>query len=229
VVAQDVIESSNLQRVSETACWAVRAKDAERLASRYADGALSAAQRREAEQMFRLLRYDGEIWVRRVVADALKECAALPAEIALLYAEDHEEVAAPLIERSPALRDADLIAIVRQQAGAHRVAVARRRRVPARVAETLCRCGENAAVTALLANPGAELSSPVLHSLLDRCGEWPGIAQAVARRLIETKAIGSFVPRGADASRAFQQLVHVVDASGADGARGALQAGIHPA
>src|SRR5690242_20279837 len=49
--------------VSEGTCWGVRAKCADRLASQYADGKLGLAERPEAEQALRLLRYDGETWV----------------------------------------------------------------------------------------------------------------------------------------------------------------------
>lgn len=209
-----------LPPVCETGWWAVRAKDADRLASRYAEGGLSSAERRSAEHALRVLRYDGETWVRRIVADAVKEVPFLPAEIAFLFATDRDEVAGPLIEASPALREQDLLALVRDFPGAHRVAVARRARVTPRVADAICRSGEAAAVRALLANPGAEIPEASLRHVLDRRGEVPGVAAALARRLLE-RAEGDGEEERRERVRqedrsgtAFQQLLRAVRTAG---------------
>lgn len=197
--------------ILETPCWAVRAKDADRLASRYAEGALGPAERREAEQAFRWLRYDGEVWVRRVVVDALKAVSFLPPDIALLYAGDLAEVAVPVIEHSPVLRERDLMAVLRDHPGEHRVAIARRPGLPSRVAEAICRSGESAAVKALLGNAAAEIPTPALRYLLDRRGECPGVAQALARRLLDrARRDEESEPRGR-AELTFRQLVRAVD------------------
>jgi uncharacterized protein (DUF2336 family) len=196
--------------VSETACWAGRAKDADRLASCYAAGGLVLAERRQAEQTLRLLRYDGETWVRRIVADAVKAAPFLPAEIAFLFATDCELVAAPLIEVSPVLRERDLLTIVRDFPGAHRVAVARRARVSPRVADAICCSGEGEAIRALLANPGAEISDTTLRHLLDSRAE-PGIAEAVARRLLDRAQREVEADRRDRAKTAFHHLLRAVE------------------
>ena len=197
--------------ILETPCWAVRAKDADRLASRYAEGRLGAAERREAEQAFRWLRYDGEVWVRRVVVDALKAVAFLPPDIALLYAGDLAEVAVPLIEHSPVLRERDLMAVLRDHPGEHRVAIARRPALPSRVAEAICRCGESAAVKALLGNATTEIPTAALRYLLDRRAECPGVAQALARRLLDRARRDEESEPRSRAELTFRQLIRAVD------------------
>jgi uncharacterized protein (DUF2336 family) len=206
------VEGHEPAAIVETPCWAVRAKDADRLATRYAEGGLGAAERREAEQAFRWLRYDGEVWVRRIVADALKAVEFLPPDIALLYAGDLAEVAVPVIEHSPVLRERDLLSLLRDHPGEHRAAIARRPALPARVAEAISRSGESAAVRALLANADAEIPMPALRFLLDRRGEWPGVAQAVARRLLDRARGDEELERRSKAEHAFRQLVRAVDA-----------------
>lgn len=181
-------DASSLGSIDEASCWAVRAKRAERMASRYAEGLVSPAERTAAEQTMRLLRWDGETWVRRVVADAVKTTPFLPVDLALLYASDKEEVAVPLIEHSPVLRDGDLLQIVRDHPGAHRAAVARRKDISAQVAEAICRTGDSAALRALLANPRAEIAERNLRALLDDGVELPGVAAALARRLLDSAA-----------------------------------------
>jgi uncharacterized protein (DUF2336 family) len=206
--------------VSEGTCWGVRAKCADRLASQYADGKLGLAERPEAEQALRLLRYDGETWVRRVVADAVKSTPFLPAEIAYLFATDRDEVAVPLIENSPVLRERDLLTLVRDFPGAHRLAVARRAYVRPRVADALCRAGEAEAVRALLANPGAEIPESSLRHLLDRRAELPGVAAAVARRLLDRPAANDDrADRQQRSQTAFRRLLGVVESGPAAAAR----------
>ena len=70
------------------------------------------ALRFAAEDAFRVLRFDGEPLVRRVLSDCLKRAAGLPRDIALALAYDKIEVAEPMLEHSPALTDDDLIRII---------------------------------------------------------------------------------------------------------------------
>ncbi len=148
--------------------WTARAKSAERLIALYCQDTLDAAERRLAEETFRLLCYDGEILVRRLLAECLKREPHLPRDIALALANDKSDVAVPFIEESPTLGDRDLLAILRDHPGPHRLAIARRATITAALSDALCRCGDPAIIFALLANHGAALSPATLHWLLDR-------------------------------------------------------------
>lgn len=134
----------DLLRLLEASNLAARAKHAERLAAVYSRGALDAAERSIAEEAFRLLRYDSEILVRRLLAECLKHAPLLPRDIALALATDKAEIAVPFIEDSPVLGEQELLVILRDHPGPHRLAIARRRDLPERVSEALCRCGDAA-------------------------------------------------------------------------------------
>jgi uncharacterized protein (DUF2336 family) len=142
----------DLLRSLEASSLAVRAKQAERLAALYCCGTLDVAERSLAEEAFRLLRYDSEIIVRRLLAECLKDAPLLPRDIALALATDKAEIAVPFIEDSPALGELDLLAILRDHPGPHRLAIARRRDLPKGVSDALCRCGDASAVAATLAD-----------------------------------------------------------------------------
>ena len=141
----------DLLRSLDTSSLAVRAKHAERLAALYCHGTLDARERNIAEEAFRLLRYDSEMIVRRLLAECLKDAPLLPRDIALALATDKAEIAVPFIEGSPALGEHDLLAILHDHPGPHRLAIARRRDLPKRVSDALCRCADAAPVTATLA------------------------------------------------------------------------------
>src|SRR5712692_3166746 len=140
-----------LLRLLEASNLAVRAKHAERLAAVYSRGALDAAGRTVAEEAFRLLRYDSEVLVRRLLAECLRHAPLLPRDIALALATDKAEIAVPFIEDSPVLGEHELLAILHDHPGPHRLAVARRRDLPERVSDALGRCGDMAPVSANLA------------------------------------------------------------------------------
>jgi uncharacterized protein (DUF2336 family) len=161
--------------------WIARAKCADRIAALYCQDRLDAAERALAEETFRVLCYDGEIVVRRLLAECLKRAARLPRDIALPLATDKSEIAVPFIEDSPSLVDRDLLAILRDHPGPHRVAIAGRRQVSERVSDALCRCDDATTAATILANQGAALSSATLHWLLDQRPEHT-ILEAIARR-----------------------------------------------
>ncbi len=147
----EVPPRQDLLRLLEASNLAVRAKHAERLAAVYSRGALDAAGRTVAEEAFRLLRYDSEVLVRRLLAECLRHAPLLPRDIALALATDKAEIAVPFIEDSPVLGEQELLAILHDHPGPHRLAIARRRDLPERVSEALCRCGDAAAATSTFA------------------------------------------------------------------------------
>lgn len=161
--------------------WTARAKCAERVSALYCQNILDGAGRSVAEETFRLLSVDGEVLVRRLLAECLKRAPHLPRDIALALATDRADVAVPFVEASPALADHDLLAILRDHPGPHRLAIAVRGQVSAQVSDAVCRCDDPAAIYALLGNQEAVLSLATLHRLLDRSPERP-ILEAIARR-----------------------------------------------
>ena len=139
--AADGVGPELLSSVEEPG-WTVRAKAAERLAALYCAGTLGAGARRAAEEAFRILRYDPEAVVRRILAECLKAAPKLPRDIALSIATDRAEIAAPFLEHTPALEDCDLARIVAENPGEHRRAVARRRPLSAALVAVLSAFGD---------------------------------------------------------------------------------------
>ena len=165
----------------DEANWTARAKCAERVAALYCQGRLDAVERELAEETFRLLCYDGEIVVRRLLAECLKRVPSLPRDIALPLATDKSEIAVPFIEDSPSLADADLLVILRDYPGPHRTAIAARQRLSEPVSDALCRYGDTMTTTMVLDNHGATIAPATLHWLLDKRPERP-VLEAIRRR-----------------------------------------------
>jgi uncharacterized protein (DUF2336 family) len=169
--------------------WTERAKSVERIAALYCGGLDPVTQRR-VEDAFRALRYDGEDLIRRLLAECLKEAARLPRDIAFSLATDKPEIAAPFLAQSPALADRDLLIVLRDHAGPHRLAIARRTTLSSQVSDALCRCGGSEAILATLSNDGAVVTEATLHWLLEEVPVGAGIAEAIARRKLLPIGIG---------------------------------------
>jgi uncharacterized protein (DUF2336 family) len=82
---------------------------------------------------------------RRFVAAALSECCYPPADLVRRLTKEPVDIAAPLLVRSEALSDADLIALIARQGLQHAQAIAKRPKLSPKVAaliEKLAREGE---------------------------------------------------------------------------------------
>jgi uncharacterized protein (DUF2336 family) len=179
--------------------WTERAKSVERIAALYCEGALDPVTRRRTEDAFRALRYDGEDLIRRLLAECLKDAAHLPRDIAFTLATDKPEIAAPFLAHSPALGDRDLLVVLRDHAGPHRLAIARRPALSAQVSDALCRCSGSEAILAVLSNDGATVTEATLHWLLAEAPTGTGLVEAIARRKLLPIGIGERL-RGGRAS-----------------------------
>jgi uncharacterized protein (DUF2336 family) len=162
--------------------WIRRAMLIEQVAEAYADGTFTPAQRRQAEDLFRIAIYDHEVLARSVLADSLKRTPQVPRDIVLSLARDEAEVARPILRTSPVLDDDDLAEIAREGTRAHRLAIAERDALSAKVAQALCECRDPQVIRALIANECAALPEPLLHGILDALEDAPGIAEAIERR-----------------------------------------------
>lgn len=131
--------------------------------------------RRLTEQVIGTLARDQAVRVRRVVAEALKDLTDAPPEVIGRLARDAElVVAGPILEHSPVLLDADLIEII--AGGPIRgalAAIARRSSLAMDVADAVVGAAISApaeapAITALLANAGAQIREETLDRILGR-------------------------------------------------------------
>ena len=107
--------------------------------------------------------------VRQIVAEEIKRCDNLPRDLIRRLAGDAElAVAAPILEYSPLLSDAELLEIVDSDPvrGAPAV-IARRTGLAAAVADAIVRSEDAQAVRALLANETAQIREDTLDRIVD--------------------------------------------------------------
>ena len=147
--------------------------------------ALSTAQRKLAEDIFRLMVKDAEVRVREALSRQLKENPLVPNDVAVALARDVDSVALPMLQFSEVLTDEDLIEIVRAQSPEKQVAVARRAHVSANLADALVDSHNEAAVASLVANEGAELTEAALQRVVDEFGS----SEMVGKPLVERASL----------------------------------------
>lgn len=147
--------------------------------------ALSTAQRKLAEDIFRLMVKDAEVRVREALSRQLKENPLVPNDVAVALARDVDSVALPMLQFSEVLTDEDLIEIVKAQSPEKQVAVARRAHVSAHLADALVDSHNEAAVASLVANEGAELTEAALQRVVDEFGS----SEMVGKPLVERASL----------------------------------------
>ncbi|MCH8925761.1 MAG: DUF2336 domain-containing protein [Proteobacteria bacterium] len=160
----------------------VRAETTAKIASQFTTEALSPAERRIAEDIFRKLVKDVELRVREALASHLKNSPDLPHDVAMALAKDVDSVSLPMIKFSEVLTDEDLIEIVRDQGATKQVAVAQRPSVSPRVADALVDTGNEKAVARLVANDGAKLTEKLLGRVMDEYEASDAVSDSLARR-----------------------------------------------
>jgi uncharacterized protein (DUF2336 family) len=146
-----------------------------------------------------VLARDSAVRVRAILADEIKHLDCVPRDVALRLAHDVEDlVAAPILEYSPLLSQADLMEII---AGG-RVqqilsAVARRRPLGEDVSDALVQSLDISTIAALLVNPDAKIRKETLDRIVEEAETIESWHQPLALRAdLSARAIrriGSFV------------------------------------
>lgn len=107
--------------------------------------------------------------VRAIVAEEIKALDCVPKKIVDMLARDiEEEVAAPILEYSPLLSDADLIEIITSaQAHFALTAIAQRKPLGANVSAAIAEALDVPAVAALLINSSAQIREQTLEKIIE--------------------------------------------------------------
>jgi uncharacterized protein (DUF2336 family) len=130
---------------------------------------------RESSHVFALtietlecLARDASVRVRAILAEEIKSLDCIPRDVALALARDmHAVVAAPILQYSPLLSDADLIEIIAcGQVQVVLTAIASRRPVSEPVCERLVQSLDVPAVAALLVNPDARIRKETMDRII---------------------------------------------------------------
>jgi uncharacterized protein (DUF2336 family) len=159
-----------------------RAETAAKIADGFGEGTLTQAERKLAEDIFRLMVKDAEERVRRMLSQHLKSCRDVPHEVAAALARDVESVAIPMLTYSEVLTDEDLIEIVKSQGEAHQTAIAGRPAVSERVSDALIDTGSAKVVERLVGNDGAIISDSSMSRVVEGFGSLPGVQDKLVRR-----------------------------------------------
>ena len=106
--------------------------------------------------------------VRAILAEEIKTLDCIPGHVVRKLARDVERVAAPILEFSPLLSDADLIEIVTTAHASFAVrAVARRKPLGADVADVIVEARDNPAIEALLENAEAQIREKTFEKIAE--------------------------------------------------------------
>jgi uncharacterized protein (DUF2336 family) len=147
-------------------------------------GSLTGQERLLANDILRLMVRDAADLVRAAVADAVASSPIIPADVVTEIVNDIDAISVPFIEKSPAITDEDLIAIIEAGAPAKALAIAGRSSVSEDVSDAIALGGDRDAVARLMGNDGAEISSTTYGTVLSRWHDDVGIADRMAMRKV---------------------------------------------
>ncbi len=135
----------------------------------YVDGApFSPRELDIATDILRKLMREAEIAVRQRMADRLSRDRRAPRDLVLALAHDDIMVARPVLAMSAALRDRDLIEIVRHKTKQHQLAVAAREDISKGVSAAIAETGDTDVVSELLKNPSARIAEATYAYIAER-------------------------------------------------------------
>ncbi len=120
--------------------------------------------------------------VRAELADRMADLAQPPRRLITRFAADAPIVAEPVLARSTALSDDDLLHVAQTRGQDHLRAISRRFRVPEAVSATIVERGDDETLNVLLRNENAELSRAAHEAVVDRAQTSPVLHQAVVDR-----------------------------------------------
>jgi uncharacterized protein (DUF2336 family) len=161
-----------------------RALAARKLCSAIDHPKLSEDDRDLAGEILRVMADDAAELVRRAIAETLKTSPLVPRDVALKLARDVETVCLPMLSFSPAFTDRDLAEIVRLGGPVRQLAVARRPSLSRAVTDVIADHGQERAVAAACANPGADFAESSLGRIVTRFEQSEKVLSAVAYRRV---------------------------------------------
>jgi uncharacterized protein (DUF2336 family) len=140
---------------------------------------------RERTLMYGILHHlvrETERAVREIISAQIAEREDVPRELAKTLADDTIEVAYPILTRCKALKDADLIEIIRNRAFEHQLAISLRYDVSERVSSELVATGNPDVIVTLLENSGAKIAQSTLAYLVEESKRVDTFQQPILRR-----------------------------------------------
>ncbi len=146
------------------------------------DTVITARERALITDILQKLIDDVAVPVRRALAERLAEEATAPHEVVVALANDEIEVAAPILLKSEALLDVELIEIIRHRSLEHQLAIAMRRSVSEPVSEALVETGSVDVIKTLLENENARIAEATMAYLVDQSRTVDSFQEPILRR-----------------------------------------------
>ena len=123
-----------------------------------------------------------EAEVRAELAGRMADADNAPRQLVRSLAADDLSVAAPLLSRSKALGETDLLALAKNRGQAHLRVISSRTDLTTAVSDVIVERGDDTTLGALLVNTTAPLSRTASEKVVDRASENPALHQAVVDR-----------------------------------------------
>jgi len=120
--------------------------------------------------------------VRYELAERMADTPTAPRGLINSLASDTARIAEPVLRRSPALTETDLLTVARNQGQDHLRAISRRDFVPESVSEAIVERGDDTTLSVLLRNENAALSRNAHEAAVDRAATSPQLQEAVIDR-----------------------------------------------
>ena len=120
--------------------------------------------------------------LRREIAEKLADVPTAPRGLINQLAHDEISVAEPVLRRSQALTEEDLVRIVRQRGQDHMKAITKRREVPASVTEELVERGGKDVLISLAENQGAQMKPATMDKMVVHSRNIRGLQKPMMER-----------------------------------------------
>ncbi len=120
--------------------------------------------------------------IRAELAGRLADAPQAPQRLVRTLAADDVGVSGPILARSKALGEADLVAIAKARGQGHLRAISGRSDLTTNVSDVIVARGDDATLGVLLVNPSAPLSREASEAVVDRAAENPALHDAVVDR-----------------------------------------------
>ncbi|MGB0695291.1 MAG: DUF2336 domain-containing protein [Rhodospirillaceae bacterium] len=123
-----------------------------------------------------------ELSVRSRLGSVLADYDDTPRDLVRFLANDHIEIAYPILLHSRVLMDNDLIEVVRQRGREHQLAIAMREGIGETVSEAIVEQGHTNVIVELLNNTSAKISEDTMTYLVERSREVNEFQRPLLRR-----------------------------------------------
>lgn len=136
----------------------------------------------DALQLAQLLVEDAAVSVREALAKELRSCSFLPGDLVAHLVQDIDQVSMPFLMASQAIDDAFLEDIVRSCGSAQQEAIAQRSQLSEAVSYAISDVGSLGAVSNLVVNEGATMSSRSHNRVIERFPEERSLMEKMSER-----------------------------------------------